>query len=37
MWWVDVPSLKTLKESLDQALANLTELCVSLFIAGDLD
>jgi len=34
---VDAPFLEIFKVRLDQALGNLTELCMSLFIAGELD
>ena len=34
---VDATSLETFKVRLDQVLSNLTELWVSLFIAGKLD
>ena len=34
---VDAPSLKTFKARLDKALSNLIYLCMSLFIAGELD
>ena len=34
---VDAPSLETSKARLDQALGNLIELCMSLFIAGELE
>ena len=34
---VDALSMETFKAKLDQALGTLTELCVSLFIAGELD
>jgi len=34
---VDAPSLETLKVRLDGALSNLTELKMSLVIAGGLD
>ena len=34
---LEVPSLKALRVRLDGALSNLTELLVSLFMAGKLD
>ena len=34
---MDAPSLETLKVRLDEALSNLMELWVSLFISGELD
>jgi len=34
---VDLPSLETFKVRPDKALGNLTWLCMSLFIAGQLD
>lgn len=34
---LDAQSLQTFKERLDQSLGNLIKLCMSLFIAGDLD
>ena len=34
---VDAPSQETFKAGLDQALGNLMELWMSLFIAGELD
>jgi len=33
----DAPSLETFKAGLDQALGYLMELCLSLYVAGDLD
>ena len=33
----DAPSVETFKMRLDQALATLIQLCMSLFIVGELD